>query len=705
MMTSDVKYLLSRLFASLRSRLPTGVTGMEETHKWLSRHTRYHVYSFDIFDTLLRRRVDPPELVKQLVAEHISSLLAAHEIHISTDEMLGRRNEVEKALRHEAKLGGRDSQCFLEDVIKETLKAVKADSVLKSEEIVNYEVSLEKKATQPMPGAIEVLTYLKSHGRRVVGLSETYLSLSQITAILEHHSLMQYLDTLYVSSDLGRGKPSGKLFQYIMEREGRGVVHIGDNYYLDYLIPKKLGVRTLWFHSRSEQRRKRKLKKLLDSGNKMEYVNAIVRRADIGSAPVYRIGYEVLGPALTVFVHNVAEQARKDGIEMLFFVARDGYAMKKIYEILQSNIYVNENLPPGKYMCLGRVPVRLASLRQLNHAEISEVRRYMARTGGGYVTLGHILRSYGLETNDFMDIAKRYEIDLGEPIGDLSGDSKLQELLQSDMFHEAVKTRSNGGKKLLRDYLVGIKFMGSRKVAIVDANAEGVTKSLLEHAFVSDKDFPVVYSYYFNLLNLGVGKADPSSDLSQVKGIVSDWRKDSEKGQRPFRLLGLLIEVFAHPNHGLTVGYKNINGKTKPVFRRTPQESQYGITSRGLEGILAYAGDYSTHYGLHNYRAKQLLEHSKADMKRWVLHPPKRDAEALKSLFVTNDWPYERNFQFIADVNLRDVITLRGLIKKSATSAWPEASLTVAPLPALSRVLHKTSVFVGRIRNLLSRLT
>ena len=689
---SFIDILIPHSRPTLHAHIPSDFSSKEDILRWCKQHSYYDIYSFDVFDTLLRRRVEPPELIKALLAEYLSTCLAQRGISVSPDEISRQRNKTEETLLREAISRGKDADYCLDDVMAGTLKAIKADGVLDGRDAINYELDLEKKAAQQMPGAVEVLSYVKSMGKRVICVSDTYLSAEEMAAILESQGLMRYIDKLYVSSAIGKRKSTGRLFHYVLEQEGGKLVHIGDNYNSDRLIPRKLGITALWFRSRSEQRRKNELKKLLQGQNRMDYVNAIIRRPDRPKSELQRVGYEVLGPALTVFVHNVAEQVKKDGIETLFFVARDGYAMKRIYEALQCTIYLKSVLPLGRYMCLGRLPVRLASLHGLNIADILKVYGYIARFQGRSVSLGDIMGSYGLEPDSFISIARQYGLDLNECIINPAEDERLHNLLKSDDFQGMVKEKSNEAKRLLRDYLAGIGFMGKRKVAVVDANAEGLTQSILDTIFSDEKGYPEVHRYYFNLVALDVkSRTDTNTDLSRVRGVVSDWRSDSASERKPSLLLGMFIELFAHPNHGVTVGYKAVNRRTIPVFRNTPQESEYPLTSRGLQGILYYAHDYGIYYQLHNYRCEQLLEDIKGNIKLWVLSPPKRDVEVLKDFFLTSDWPIPSNHRLIEQIKGWDVVTIKGLRGKVMSSWWPEATLTLVPLSRLSRFLYQLS--------------
>ena len=700
---------MSSLFALIGSRLlkalhfisPYGFTTMDDVLGWLKKHgQKYEVYSLDVFDTLLRRRIDPPELVKRLVADYISALLLNNGIATSTEEILAQRSRTEEALQREAAVKGEDADCSLGAVIAGTLKAVGADRIIDSKEIAVYEIELEKKALEPMPGALSVLTYLKSLNKRVICVSDSYLSTAQMASILENHGMLKYIDRVYVSSDIGRRKSTGRLFEYVSENECGDIVHIGDNYTSDQLIPKRLGIKALWLHSRSEKDRKKELGKLSKSKNKMNYVNAIIRSADKDNNELHRIGYDILGPALAVFIHNVAEQARKDGIEALFFIARDGYVMKKIYEILQLGIYADSSLPQGKYMCLGRLPVRTASLHKLTYAELSEVYAYMMRSPGKTATFGDILSSYGLEPSYFIQVAKIHGIDVDEPISLSTENTRVQGLLESNEFQDKVRGKGDEARALLRDYLISIGFMAKHHVAVVDANAEGMTQALLDRIFANEKGYPMVSRYYFNAVYLKAKRTDINLDLPQVKGIVSDWREDTEEEQNHFLLLGMFIELFSHPNHGVTAGYKRVNGRVIPLFRSTPQESQYQVTSQGLQGILDYARDYNTYYSLHKYRCEDLLEPMKRNIREWALFPPRRDVKALKGLFLTSDWPQESNHSLIGQIKFRDIVTVGGIRKQLRSSMWLQGTLALAPVIGLNWLARKAVKFKKQGRRL-----
>jgi hypothetical protein len=136
------------------------------------------------------------------------------------------------------------------------------------------------------------------------------------------------------------------------------------------------------------------------------------------------------------------------------------------------------------------------------------------------------------------------------------------------------------------------------------------------------------------------------------------------------------------------VGYKRVDGRIVPIFRKTPQEKEYHLTSQGLQGILSYARDYGAYNGLHNYRCDKLLDYMRDNIRQWIWYPPKRDVEALKDLYLTSDWPIQSNHPLIKRINGWDIVAIKGLRGKVMSSWWPEATLKLAPLSGLSRFLY-----------------
>jgi len=639
------------------------------------------IFSFDIFDTIIIRKIDPPYLIKQLSAKKTSEILKNHDINATPNDILNHRKIIEYELQSEAFKNGNDRECNLDNVIKELVNRLDSSNNINFNTIIDFEIELEKSATCVMPGILDVLRTIKRADKRIIGITETYLSKIQINTLLEYRGLKDYFDELYVSSDIGLSKNTGNLYRYVIKKESLNITHVGDNYKLDHIIPARLGIKTLWLHDKAELKRKSKLRKLVNNKNKMEYINAIVMRDNEKPDPLYKIGYHVLGPALTVFIHNIMEQSKNDNNQRMFFIARDGYILKKIYDILRHNIY-KDNLPLSRYMCMSRLSIKLASLKAFG---VGEIDAYLKRDYLNYLALRNLLNSYGLEPNEFVEIARKYGIDLDDLIYSPAQDSRLNALLDNHEFQCKIMGNSIEAKNILREYLLNIGFMGSERVAFIDAQGTGISQMLLENTFLGDNDYPFVHGYYFDLANNG-----SNIDSPQINGIIFDWRSDSKNGERLFEIFGSLIELFSHPNHGVTAGYKRrCDGKVIPIFRKTPMEDQYIIRSKIIDGAISYARDYSISFDLHNYNCNNLIEDEKQKIKQWIAFPSKKDVSALKDVVAIDDWPIEISIPLVKQLKGVDLLRPKTFAQKVITSLWPEGTLRLSTIPTLNWLFYK----------------
>ncbi|MDD5701347.1 MAG: hypothetical protein PHU23_04775 [Dehalococcoidales bacterium] len=410
-------------------------------------------------------------------------------------------------------------------------------------------------------------------------------------------------------------------------------------------------------------------------------------RCDKNKSPYFNIGYRVFGPALTIFTHKTALEAQKEGLDVLFFIARDGYVFKKIYDILRPYIFSGLcGMPPkSRYLCVSRRTVKGASLQNLTTSQFKD---YLHGAQISSASLYMVLQEHGLEPAEFENIVKQHDLEMNTPIYGSEADERLSPLFSNPEFQDTVKDQTKAAKMKLKEYLVYAGFFGAGKVAYLDGQGEGSSPWNLEQTFKDDPDFPDVSAFYFNLYNHG-----NNIDSAHIRGIASDWRSDVNHEGALFLVFGTLIEILTHPNHGVTISYKKLkdgSGRIVPVFHRTPLETQYALRSDIIAGILTYARDYARHYDLHPMNCLDLWKKQIKDIKRWVAYPPKRDIFYLKNFIISNPNLKTANSFLVNGIKRGDYSRPKRLLTKIATSCWPQAELTTAVMPAMLCFFYNT---------------
>ena len=307
------------------------------------------VISFDIFDTLLFRPfVEPSD-----VAKYISQLQLEDDFKLN---------------RTFAEVKARIKYCKgdVEDVTYEQIYEFIGN---KYKSFYEVERNFEKEILVPNKNMLEVFNYALSKNKTVIITSDMYYSADFLNDVLTEKGFKGY-KKIYVSSEYKKTKGSGNLYKIILKDLNISpdkMLHIGDNYEADILKAKELGINTFYFEKIKEQFIKdEKNKFLTDFYN--EYKNTINTTASLilGLRIIdwfynpkrefwENIGYQYGGVIIYSIIQAVIEIIKCKHITDVFFIARDGYPLKKAFDVLNTTnakghyVYANRNI---KYQCV-----------------------------------------------------------------------------------------------------------------------------------------------------------------------------------------------------------------------------------------------------------------------------------------------------------------------------------------------------------------
>lgn len=190
---------------------------------------KYDVISFDVFDTLIKRETKNPSDVFLLVGNKV----------LGPD-----KGKIFKEDRIKAELNARKlNECFecnLENVY-DMLPSVYDNY---KEELKNEEIRIEIQACHPKKKMVGFLNECLNNNKRVVIISDMYLSSAIIAKMLKRCGINNY-EKLYVSNEYNTNKICGGLFQKAikdLDIERKTMIHIGDSYTADVKGARKVGI-------------------------------------------------------------------------------------------------------------------------------------------------------------------------------------------------------------------------------------------------------------------------------------------------------------------------------------------------------------------------------------------------------------------------------------------------------------------------------
>jgi FMN phosphatase YigB (HAD superfamily) len=202
------------------------------------------VFSVDIFDTLLLRRPLSETRRHGMVARGALADPRMRMLGFSTQTVRRARALAQEQAYRELELSGREGEVRLADVVCNQLALLALPHDLLPV-FVKAELQAEQAAVLPNVQLVNLIMAVRRQGIRIVGLSDTALSRSELMAIVTAVVGHGVLDELYTSADLQATKRGGSAFEALCKHEGveaTAIHHLGDDRVADRLGAENHGI-------------------------------------------------------------------------------------------------------------------------------------------------------------------------------------------------------------------------------------------------------------------------------------------------------------------------------------------------------------------------------------------------------------------------------------------------------------------------------
>lgn len=562
--------------------------------------------SWDVFDTLLRRKIAPPEQVQVPSGVALAHLLKLHKVEPNPlGVLLNTRRMVERQLWEDALSSGKDPEAKIRDIVREWLQCYLPPEAaqLHIEALVLAELKAELAVCHADKEALEAVKVAKAMGKRNIFISDMHFGSKEILTILEHTGYSSLFDKGYTSSDIGLRKTGGRLFEHVLREEKlrpSELLHIGDNFEADYIAPRSLGIKAIHFEDSEYWRwnaRHRKLVRLCRANPRWEGARwaemlppGSIQVQRSREDPAYAVGCRVLGPVLVNFIHRASVRMAEDRVELALFPSREGFLLKEIFHRLAPRLSLIRE-PEARYIFLSRKSTYLPSIHRIGRREIIKGLENKP-------TLSGFLGKLGMSAEPLIEPARACGFrSLDEPVRDPFSDGRFAAFIKHPVFLDALSADSCKARTVLYNYLKAFGFWEVSRVAILDVGWEGSIQESLALAFMDRPELPTMKGYYMALLGSGPYVCR-ESERCEFNGVLFDYRKDRDRTG-----IGRFTELFetaARAPHGTTLGYRECEGRP-PVPILSDGNSATGrwesmdasLVASLQAGVLDYADAYS----------------------------------------------------------------------------------------------------------------
>lgn len=454
----------------------------------LSKLKSYSIVSFDIFDTLVLRRVAEPRDVQLLMEQRLVR-------EFGPDRYQGfarKRFDAELDLMKKVWSSDRSKEVTL-DGIYENLYAFHPELHQQQINLPKMEIGFELKVCVPNERIKQVYERALDLGKRVIIVSDIYLPQQVIEDILSSCGYIGY-DKLFVSNEFGCNKASGKLFDRVLEvldEKPSEILHIGDSPNADEKQPRARGIAAIRIAKGADlpiigryKSKERDIHSSLFCGEMQNYF------ASLHQGTPYDIGYAILGPMCLAYSEWLARHAIAKNIEAIYFIAREGWFLKKVFQ-LYAEAY---DIPVESHYFLGsRRSLTIPLLERETFCE--DLCKVLISNKP--MELSIYLELLGLELCD-RDVRKfgySSKNDIIDPGNSPEGKEKLVRFLEG--FSEEIFALARAEKTAYLQYLEEIDFFDRTNIGLADSGWFGTGQSKLQKLVGERCSGHKLFGFYF----------------------------------------------------------------------------------------------------------------------------------------------------------------------------------------------------------------
>ena len=495
---------------------------------------QYDTVSFDVFDTLFVRRVHDPDLVKQPVARYINALAKKAGAWSSYDIVEKTRDSIENAHRQANGQENPDFEANYTQFMPEVLQSIFGEhySAEVLEKVTDYEVAMENAMLVAREQIIVLLEFLKQQDKKILLISDMYLPSGIIRRLVADKGLEHYFDDIVSSADTFRAKASGTAYPLVKEKhelDDKRWLHIGDNAFSDGLRADEFGIDAFVIDDLGEKKRKNLAKRYqfyakrqnLWKGRYVQQLMLPLEGENIERSELYADGYQFFAYLFGYAITQLKERADLLGIKKIYFCAREGWMLKRCWEIMAPILWP-EDVDDYElhYLYVSRLSLAQAS-RANAGLSLFDAENALRPTHNRDFT--DIARVYGLDIDALLPFLQRYDLAIDE---DLSADTRSMEsfkkliaLCDDDEFNQCVKRLGKPHADALHCYLDEINFFNDQRVAIIDIGWLSTIQHYLVSAIDDRQDKPIINGF---LVSTDNAKFYGETAYSETQGLVFD---------------------------------------------------------------------------------------------------------------------------------------------------------------------------------------
>ena len=521
--------------------------------------------AFDFFDTVVHRDCHP-EVVLFEWSKHMSAFL---NFVISPSELYNLRKKCEREQKKKMVVEELKYTSLLTAVYTELEKSIFGGKYISKESFLEkakvVEENIEFCHLSVDEQTLNWLRDLKSSDKRVVLISDFYADEKLISNLLNRLNIKEYFNYIFVSSDYGKRKSTGTLYELVLNKlntTSNEIFMIGDNEISDVLNPQKIGLEA--YHKKYTE----SFRTISKRDIQRKFMNDL---REVGSDNLF----DLYLPEVVYFISKLHKKLVQSNTKHILFCSREGQFLKKLFDLYQTNYnflpYISSD-----YFYVSRKSTLYPSFKPLMDENFDILFRQYKE-----LSLENFLLTLGFSDNEIIEIAEQLNVESSDFI--TASSQILFDLKRNHYFTEKFEVRRIAESTLFLQYVESLNLdLKNKSMAICDIGWKGTIQDNIQSALGKEIDVEGFYlgldfSYY------------SSTKFDRKEGILfTDFPRQS-RFYKLFNYKSLFYERIFVADHGPVIGYLESTSTSKPKLDTNPEHIKLFLIAKKLQAELLEA--------------------------------------------------------------------------------------------------------------------
>lgn len=612
------------------------------------------IVSFDIWDTILKRKCHPEE-IKLHTAKHIWLRYGENLKPEYQDiyKIVKCRDKIEEEIGKEKQAQGFDAECHISEVFQRLQKEIrKKNEPNIVEELIQVELEQEKNMVMLNPAILPIFEKYKEYPFYCI--SDFYMGEKELKEILKAVSLPVTIKKIYSSADYLKNKKTGHLYQLVEQElniNPKEHLHVGDNLYSDIQQAQKLGIETIRIPKEKEEI-------LLEKGRTFMcgFSQVKKKKAKTEKDQLFNIGV-TLSPILYFFVYSIIEYAIQNKIPTIYYCTREGETFIKMHQLIESQNPFSCDVPKGTILEVSRMATFCASLKEFS---LEELLRIWSQYQKG-MSMKTLYRSLDVPIKLYQETIEKYGIAIEEPLEKPWKIEKVQKLFQDKEYIEKMNQEVEKKRKALFTYFQTQKDIlnDDQPLFLVDIGWRGTIQDNIATIFSKKQ----VGGYYLALYPFYNKQPDNVYKLA--------FLKDHDILFSFLDPMITLMEWIYSPGTGSVIRYEENKVVRKAKDEELAVVEQYVKPMQ--EGMLEGAKCLNTYMKEHPYQAEEMVTLVYDIIRKIKTKPPKVLVNAYYNLVFNDTFGTNQYVEKNKKLSWKDKMNPIRCKKLLRNESWKEA--------------------------------